>query len=63
MALDKQLQAPEGRYKLVHFIAFMALTFPLASKGRFGLLPVINGVAVFRKAIELIQRVSNEAPT
>ena len=32
--------APEGSDKLVHFIAFAALAFPLARTGRFGLLPV-----------------------
>ena len=47
--------APEGSNKLVHFIAFAALAFPLARKGRFGLLPVLIDASAFGGAIELIQ--------
>ena len=47
--------APEGSDKLVHFIAFAALAFPLARTGRFGLLPVFVGSSAFGGAIELIQ--------
>ena len=47
--------APEGSDKLVHFIAFAALAFPLARMGRFGLLPVFIGASTFGGAIELIQ--------
>ena len=47
--------APEGSDKLVHFIAFAALAFPLARTGRFGLLPVFIGASTFGGAIELIQ--------
>ena len=47
--------APEGSDKLVHFIAFAALAFPLARTGRFGLLPVFIGASAFGGAIELIQ--------
>ncbi|MDB2690577.1 VanZ family protein [Planktomarina temperata] len=46
---------PEGSDKLVHFIAFAALAFPLARTGRFGLLPVFVGASAFGGAIELIQ--------
>ena len=47
--------APEGSDKLVHFIAFTALAFPLARTGRFGLLPVFIGASAFGGIIELIQ--------
>ena len=47
--------APEGSDKLVHFIAFAALAFPLAHTGRFGLMPVFIGASVYGGAIELIQ--------
>ena len=47
--------APEGSDKLVHFIAFTALAFPLARTGRIGLLPVFIGASAFGGAIELIQ--------
>ena len=47
--------APEGSDKLMHFIAFAALAFPLARTGRFGLLPVFIGASTFGGAIELIQ--------
>jgi VanZ family protein len=47
--------APEGSDKLVHFIAFAALAFPLARTGRIGLLPVFIGASAFGGAIELIQ--------
>jgi len=53
--LDAPPPAPEGSDKLVHFIAFAALTLPLARTGRFGLLPVIIGASAFGGAIELIQ--------
>ena len=45
----------EGSDKLVHFIAFAALAFPLARTGRVGLLPVFIGASAFGGAIELIQ--------
>ena len=47
--------APEGSDKLVHFIAFGALAFPLARTGRFGLLPVFIAASAYGGAIELIQ--------
>ena len=47
--------APEGSDKLVHLIAFAALSFPLARTGRLGLLPVFIGASAFGGAIELIQ--------
>ena len=53
--LEAPPPAPEGSDKLVHFIAFAALAFPLARTGRFGLLPVFIGASAFGGAIELIQ--------
>ena len=53
--MDQPPPAPEGSDKLVHFIAFAALAFPLARTGRFGLLPVFIGASAFGAAIELIQ--------
>ena len=53
--LEAPPPAPEGSDKLVHFIAFAALAFPLARTGRFGLLPVFIGASIFGGAIELIQ--------
>ena len=47
--------APDGRDKLVHLIAFVALSFPLARTGRIGLLPVFVGASAFGGLIELIQ--------
>ena len=53
--LEAPPPAPEGSDKLLHFIAFAALAFPLARTGRFGLLPVFVGASAFGGAIELIQ--------
>ena len=53
--IDQPPPAPKGMDKLVHFIAFAALAFPLARTGRFGLLPVFLGASAFGGAIELIQ--------
>ena len=53
--LEAPPPAPKGSDKLVHFIAFAALAFPLARTGRFGLLPVFVGASAFGGAIELIQ--------
>ena len=53
--LDAPPPGPDGSDKLVHFIAFAALSFPLARTGRFGLLPVLIGASVFGGIIELIQ--------
>ena len=53
--LDQPPPAPEGSDKLVHFIAFAVLTFPLAHTGRFGLLPVLIGASIFGGLIEFIQ--------
>ena len=47
--------APEGSDKLVHFVAFAVLAFPLARTGRIGLLPVFIGASAFGGIIELIQ--------
>ena len=53
--MDQPTPAPEGSDKLVHFIAFAALAFPLARTGRIGLLPVFIGASAFGGVIELIQ--------
>ena len=53
--LEAPPPGPEGSDKLVHFIAFAALAFPLARTGRIGLLPVFIGASAFGGAIELIQ--------
>ena len=53
--LEAPPPAPDGSDKLVHFIAFAALAFPLARTSRFGLLPVFIGASVYGGAIELIQ--------
>ena len=59
--LDAPLPAPEGSDKLLHFIAFAALAFPLARTGRIGLMPVFIGASAFGGAIELIQRSINRS--
>ena len=53
--LEAPPPAPEGSDKLVHFIAFGALAFPLARTDRFGLLPVFIAASAYGGAIELIQ--------
>ena len=55
------VETPEGSDKLVHFIAFAALAFPLARTGRFGLIPVFIGSSAFGAAIELIQPTFNRS--
>ena len=52
--LDQPPPAPISD-KLVHFIAFAALAFPLARTGRIGLLPVFIGATAFGGIIELLQ--------
>jgi len=53
--LEAPPPAPEGSDKLVHLIAFAALSFPLARTGRIGLTPVFVGASAFGGLIELIQ--------
>ena len=53
--------APEGSDKLVHFIAFAALAFPLARTGRLGLVAVFIGASTFGGLIELIQPTFNRS--
>jgi VanZ family protein len=53
--LEAAPPAPEGRDKLVHFMAFATLAFPLARTGRFGVIPVFIGASAFGAIIELIQ--------
>lgn len=53
--LNQPPPAPQWSDKIVHFIAFAALAFPLARTGRFGLLPVFIGACSFGGVIELIQ--------
>ena len=53
--LEAPPTAPEGSDKLVHFVAFATLSFPLALSGRIGLLPVFVGASAYGGAIELVQ--------
>ena len=53
--LEAPPPAPEGSDKLVHFVAFAALAFPLARTGRIGLMPVFIGASAYGGIIELIQ--------
>ena len=53
--LDASPPVPDGSDKIVHLIAFAALSFPLSRTGRFGLFPVFMGASVFGGLIELIQ--------
>jgi len=59
--LEAPPPAPEGADKLVHFMAFVALAFPLARTGRLGLLPVCFGASAFGAIIELIQPTFNRS--
>ena len=59
--LDAPPPAPEGSDKLVHFIAFAALAFPLARTGRLGLVVVFIGASAFGALIELIQPMFNRS--
>ena len=59
--LEAPPPAPEGSDKLVHFIAFAALAFPLARTGRLGLLPVFIGASAFGAIIELMQPTFNRS--
>ena len=59
--LEAAPPAPEGSDKLIHFIAFAALAFPLAHTGRFGLIPVLIGASAFGGLIELIQPTFNRS--
>ena len=53
--LEAPPPAPDGSDKVVHLIAFAALSFPLARTGRIGLTPVFVGASAFGGLIELIQ--------
>lgn len=53
--LETPPPAPGGSDKLVHFIAFAALVFPLARTGRFGFIRVLISASAFGAIIELIQ--------
>ena len=59
--LEAPPPAPEGSDKLVHFIAFAALAFPLARTGRLGLVAVFVGASAFGGLIELIQPTFNRS--
>jgi VanZ family protein len=58
-SLDAPPPAPEGSDKLVHFIAFAALAFPLARTGRLGLVALLIGTSAFGGLIELMQPTFN----
>ena len=59
--LEAPPPAPDGSDKVVHLIAFAALSFPLARTGRIGLLPVFVGASAFGGLIELIQPTFNRS--
>ena len=59
--LEAPPPAPEGADKLVHFMAFAALAFPLARTGRFGVIPVLIGASAFGGLIELLQPTFNRS--
>ena len=59
--LEAPPPAPEGSDKLVHFIAFAALAFPLARTCRLGLVVVFIGASAFGGLIELIQPTFNRS--
>ena len=58
---DAPLLALAGGDKLVHFVAFSVLVFPLARTGRLGLLLLFIGASVFGGIIELIQPYFNRS--
>ena len=45
----------KGNDKLVHFIVFAALAFPLTRTGRFGLIPILIDGSAFGAMIKRIQ--------
>ena len=47
--------APDGSDKVVHLIAFAALTLPLARTGRFGLIPIFIATSAYGGIIEVLQ--------
>ena len=57
--LEAPPPAPEGTDKLVHFMAFAALAFPMARTGRLGLASVFIGANAFGALIELVQPAFN----
>ena len=59
--LEAAPPVPKGADKLVHFIAFVALAFPLARTRRLGLMPVFIGARAFGAIIELIQPTFNRS--
>jgi VanZ family protein len=59
--LEAPPPAPNSSDKVVHLIAFAALSFPLARTGRIGLIPVFVGASAFGGLIELIQPTFNRS--
>ena len=59
--LEAPPPAPDGSDKVLHLIAFAALSFPLARTGRIGLTPVFVGASAFGGLIELIQPTFNRS--
>jgi VanZ family protein len=59
--LEAAPPAPEGADKLVHFMAFVALAFPLARTGHLDLLPVFISASAFGTIIELVQPTFNRS--
>ena len=59
--LDTLPAAADGSDKVIHLLAFAALSFPLARTGRFGLLSVFVGASAFGGLIEVIQPTFNRS--
>ena len=59
--MDHLPLAPDGSDKVVHLIAFAALSFPLARTGRIGLISLFVGSSAFGGLIELIQPTFNRS--
>ena len=57
--MENSLPVLEGSDKLVHFLAFGALVFPLAYTGRFELTSILILASAYGAIIELIQPTFN----
>ena len=53
--LEAPSPVPDGSDKVIHLIAFAALSFPLSRTGRFGLFIIFIWASAFGGLIELIQ--------
>ena len=59
--IETPLPGPDGSDKIIHVIAFAALSFPLSRTGRFGLLSVFIAASAFGGMIEMIQSSFNRS--